>query len=171
MDDVVRGSWQEGEESLGPAVEVHVMVKVAVDRLYCTHQSRDDLQEDEHDEEIVAEMAIRHDAAVGEPPQRQQTDAHERDESRATAHDDGQLPFLLVGDQPVVGPLRREQAKDMAEEHQNDTHMEEVAAPLEQWVIAQKLGGIGLHGIALRRDAVGDAADEERAGDIGEVLE
>ena len=116
-------------------------------------------------------MAVRHDAAVGEAAQRQQADAYERDESRATAHDDGQLPFLLVGDQPVVGPFRGKQSEDMAKEHQDDAYMKEVAAPLEQRVVTQELGGIGLHGIALRRDAVSDAADEERAGDIGEVLE
>lgn len=81
------------------------------------------------------------------------------------------LPFLLVGDEPVVGPFRCEEAEDMAEEHHDDTHVEEIAAPLEQEVVAQKLRGVSLHGLALGRDAIGHAADKEGTGDVGEILE
>ena len=76
-------------------------------------------------------MAVGHDTAVGEAPQRQQTDSHEGDEPRTAAHDDSELSFLLVGDEPIVGPLRSEQSEDMSEEYQDDAYMEEIAAPLE----------------------------------------
>jgi hypothetical protein len=59
----------------------------------------------------------------------------------------------------------------MAEEYHDDTHVEEIAAPLEQEVVAQKLRGVSLHGLALGRDAIGHAADEEGTGDVGEILE
>ena len=116
-------------------------------------------------------MTVGHDIAVGEASQRQHTDAHEGDEPGTGAHDDGELPFLLVGDEPVVGPFRCEETEDMAEEYHDDTHMEEIAAPLEQEVVAQKLRGVSLHGLALGRDAIGHAADKEGTGDVGEILE
>ena len=76
-------------------------------------------------------MAVGHDTTVGEASQCQQTDSHEGDESRTAAHDDGELSFLLVGDEPIVGPLRSEQSENMTEEHKDDAYMEEIAAPLE----------------------------------------
>ena len=76
-------------------------------------------------------MTIGHDTAVGEAPQCKQTDSHEGDESCTGTHDDSKLSFLLVGDEPIVGPLRSEQSENMTEEHKDDAYMEEIAAPLE----------------------------------------
>ena len=49
--------------------------------------------------------------------------------------------------------------------------MEKVAAPLQQTIIAKELRGIGLNGIPLCRNAVGNSADEQSSGDIRQVLE
>ena len=131
MNDIVGGLGHKGEEPLSPTVEVHIVVEVAVDGLYGSQQSCDNLQEDEHHKEIVAEMTIGHDTTVGEAPQCQQTDSQEGDEPCTGTHDDSKLSFLLVGDEPIVGPLRSEQSENMTEEHKDDAYMEEIAAPLE----------------------------------------
>ena len=76
-------------------------------------------------------MAVCHDPTVGEAPQRKQADSQEGDEPCTGTHDNSKQSFLLVGDEPIVGPLRSEQSENMSEEHKDDAYMEEIAAPLE----------------------------------------
>ena len=140
----------EDHEALSPSVEVHIMVEVMAYRLSRTEQACNDLKDDEREEEPVTEMTVGFHRRVRGTAQCHHQYAGEGDESRCTTHEDSQLPFLLIRDEPVVGPLRCQETEDMTEEHHDDTHMEEVTAVFEQTVIAQKLCGESLHRTLVR---------------------
>lgn len=116
------------DETLCPAVEIHVVVEVMAYRLRRTKQACDDLKDDEGKEEPVTEPAVGFHRWVRGAPQGHHQHTRECDETGRTTHEDSQLALLLVRDEPVVGPLRCQEAEDMAEEHHDDADMEEVAA-------------------------------------------
>ena len=160
----------EDDETLGPAVEIHVMVEVMAYRLRRAEQPRNDLEDDKSEEEPVSKTTVGFHGRVSGAPQGHHQYSSERDEPCCTTHEDSQLPFLLIGDEPVVGPLRCQETEDMTEEHHDNAHMEEVAAIFQQTVIAQELGRESLHGALVRCYMIDDAKDEGGTGHIREEL-
>src|SRR6516164_1912452 len=92
-------------------------------------------------------------------------EAHDGDCARNAARNHGEQLLVTRADQPGVGPMRGQHAKQMAEEDEQHAEVKEVRAPA-QLTCTQQLRAVALPGVLIAIEANEARKEKHRETDI-----
>src|SRR5690554_19546 len=128
-------------------------------------QAEGDLHHQDDDDQVVCNGAAGTNSWVGQAAVGEHGAADQAHDAGDAADHHGHDLFLAWGHQPFIGPFRRQQANQVAEEDHQDTHMEQHAGQYHVF-LSQHLAGMGFPGeltVVITRPG---ADEQDRQGDV-----